>query len=990
MRRTIPFTLAALLAIASLATAQQATGNIYGAVSDESGALLPGATVTLSGASGTRTTNAASQGEFRFLNLVPGSYKLTVGLAGFSTVNREVRVQTGVNVNLDFNLKVASVEESVTVTAETPLVDAKKRGTATTMLTEELQNIPNARDPWGVLRNVPGVLLDRVNIAGNENGQQASVAGKGTATADKMWNIDGLVITDMSATGASPDYFDFDAFEEIAVSTGGNDLQTQSGGININLTTKRGTNAFHGGGRFFLSHRDMSFGNVPDELANDSRLQGSDKADHIEQISDYGFDLGGPIVKDKLWFYGTYGKQDIRLRRLVQTPDKTLLPSYNAKLNWQASPDTMVSAFYFTGVKQKFGRAVGFPVNETDDFLWNQDKAEKDGGLPGGLWKLQADHTFSPSFFVSVKAAYYDTGFGLVPRGGEAQTFTVDYVEGEAIGSYLDFLGVRPQKTANLDGNYFFEGLGGNNELKFGFGYRDAETLSVSHFVGAQLGGFRDSEGGGFAWVTRDGITNYGGKYLSAYLGDVLSKDRFTLNLGLRFDRQTAKNMESSVDANASFPNLLPAISYAGDSGNVIEWSNFSPRVGLSYALNESRKTVLRASYASYAEQLAFGNAAFVNPVAVGILAYGWNDTNGDRFVQPNEVDLGDFRYSVNVDPGDPTALSSPNKIDADWGPKRDHEVVVGLDHELGANFALGAAYTWRRATSWNFYPRLAGDCGSATVVSGCPILGPDGYTLNPSSTANGFTAATYSPNPAAVAAAGGGRMWTDYDGYSTTFNGAELTLVKRLSNKWMGRVAFSYNDWVENFDGVPVQRVNFTTPARSQAGNPGAVERNPLVDGGQVTALSGGSGKAAFYTSYKWQLYANALVQLPWSLDLSGAVFGRQGGPYPISLNLDSGGADGTMPALATAEIDSKRYDNVWNLDLRLAKTVKLGHSGMILSAEWFNVLNNNVVLSRYRYANGGSFTNVSQGADVAAQLGRIEEILVPSIFRFGVRFTF
>jgi hypothetical protein len=648
----------------------------------------------------------------------------------------------------------------------------------------------------------------------------------------------------------------------------------------------------------------------------------------------------------------------------------------------------MASAFYFVGKKQKFGRGVGFGVTETDDFLWNQDNAYVDGGIPGGLWKLQVDHTFSPNFFVSAKGAYYDTGFGLSPRGGDAQNFTIDYVDGEAIGSYQDYLAIRPQKTGNLDANYFFQGLGGNNELKFGFGYRDTETNSVSHYVGAQLGGWRTDPTGGYTWVSRDGATNYAGKYFSAYVGDVLSKDRMTLNVGVRFDRQTAKNLESSVPANASFPDLLPAVTYPGDTGNVIEWSNLSPRLGLSYALNESRKTVVRASYARYYSQLAFGDAAVVNPVAVSVLAYGWNDTNGDRFVQPGEVNLNDLQYYFGVDPDNPTALSSPNKIHSSYDPKKEDEVVVGLDHEIGANFALGAAYTWRKSNAWDFYPRLGGDCGSDPVVD-CGFLGPNGYTQNAPSTANGFTASTFSPDPNVVAAGGGGRLLTNYDGYSTTYSGLELTLTKRLSNRWMGRVAFSYNDWVDNFDGQPVQREHVTSPARSQAGNPGPVERNPLVDGGQYTALSGGSGKASFYSSIKWQLFANALVQLPWSLDLSTSVFARQGSPYPVSLNL-AAGDDGTMPALASATIDDRRYDNVYNLDLRLAKTIKLGEAGVTLSAEWFNVLNNDVVLSRYRYANGSSFTNASQGADLADSRGRIEEIIVPSIFRFGARFTF
>src|SRR5262249_42854911 len=168
------------------------------------------------------------------------------------------------------------------------------------------------RDPWGVLRAVPGVLVDRVNIAGNENGQQASAAGKGSTSADKTWNLDGINITDMSATGASPSYYDFGAFQEIQVTTGGTELTMQTGGLGINLTTKRGTNKFHGGGHGFIANDNMQSGNVPDNLKNDPRLKGSDKADHLAQVSDYGFDIGGPIIKDKPWVFGPHRKQDLR------------------------------------------------------------------------------------------------------------------------------------------------------------------------------------------------------------------------------------------------------------------------------------------------------------------------------------------------------------------------------------------------------------------------------------------------------------------------------------------------------------------------------------------------------------------------------------------------------------------------------------------------------------------------------------------------------
>jgi hypothetical protein len=986
MKRGLVLALALVMGLAPGIYAQIAGGNVYGSVTDESGAVLPGATVTISSDLGTRSTVSGATGEFRFLNLERGRYKVSVNLTGFTTVTREIQVVTGENVNLTFGLKVATVEETVTVTAETPLVDVKKRGTATTMTTEELTQVPNARDPWGVLKNVPGVLVDRVNIAGNENGQQATSGGKGAVSSDNMWNMDGLVISDMSATGASPTYFDFEAFNEITITTGGTDLNVQAGGIGINLTTKRGTNKFHGSARYFIAHDDLGFNNTPAVLDNDTRLKGglaTGKGDHLQQVTDYGADLGGPIVKDKLWFYGTWGKQDIRNVTLLQSYDKTLLPSYNFKLNWQATKDTMVSAFYFLGSKQKFGRGVGFPLNESDDFKWNQDNAFTDGGLPGGLWKAEINHTFSPNFFMSAKVAYYDTGFGLFPRGGTDQAYTLDYVNGTATGSYVTYEAIRPQKSYFVDGNYFFSGLGGNNELKFGFGFRDTKTNSHSLYGGSGLAGVINSPTDYVTYVWRDGVVEYSGKYFSAYVGDVLTKDRFSLNVGARWDGQSAKNNASTVPGNASFPNVVPGINYSGDSADVISWNTISPRVGLSYALDEGRKTVLRASYANYGQQLAFGQATDTNPVAYSFLAYAWNDANGDRVVQPGEVDLGSFLYSFNMDPDDPSALASPNRIDSNLKPKRDQEVVVGIDRELGANFAVGAAYTWRRANNWIYVPRLAGSCNFPTADN-CPILTPSDYTANAPVTRNNYTAFTYSPNAALVTAGGFGRLRTNADGYRTTYNGVEFTLTKRLSNRWMGRVAFSWQDWKDHWDGTPYGTKTVTT-----SGSPTREERDPLVQDGQVAFLSGGSGKASFYTTFKWQLYANALVQLPAGFDLSGALFSRQGGSYPVSLILPAG-VDGSLRALATPEHDTLRLDNVYNVDLRLAKAIRFGGSSLTLSAEWFNVLNNDVVLSRSRFASSSVFVATSQGADPANGRGRIEEVIAPSIFRLGARFSF
>jgi hypothetical protein len=991
-KKILTLALGLVLALAGAATAQIATGNVYGVAKDESGAVLPGVNVTITSEYGTRTTVTGTDGAFRFLSLNKGDYTVTLALAGFASAARKIKVTTGENVELEFGMKVSGVAETVEVQAETPLVDSKRRGTATTMTSEELAMVPNARDPWGVLRAVPGVMVDRVNIAGNENGQQATSSSKGQPSAENTWNVDGIVVTDMSATGASPSYYDFGAFSEITVTTGGTDLTMATGGAGVNLTTRRGTNAFHGSARFMVADESLSFGNindqdqapfVPNQLAVDPRLRNPDgsyrdQGDRINNIKDYGFDLGGPIIKDKLWFYGSYGKQDIKLWRLTNTPDDTLLPSYNGKLNWQATSNTMVSAFYFLGSKQKFGRSPGSGFQEEDGFLWDQKDAFTDGGLPGGLWKLQVDHTFSPNLFVSLKGMYYDTGFGLAPRGDTSKSYTLDSVASQALGTFYDYLAVRPQKNLTADGSYFFQGLGGSHELKFGFSYRDIKTHSVTTYSGNQITGHITSATNIVARVYRGRDTTYTGKYLNAYVGDMFTKDRFTFNLGIRFDGQKAKNLESSAPANAGLPDQLPAAVFPGNDDWLQDWKNFSPRVGMSYALDESRRTIARASYARYYQQLAFGNVTVENPTAVGYIAYGWNDANGDRFVQPSEIDFSSVRYSSAVNLADPGSVSpdTVNKIDRDRKPRTDDEFIVGLDRELGASFAAGVAFTYRRGTNWSTNDfltgvgyRFAGACSDPTnpTKATCPLMQASDYTQNAPVSQNGYTGFSYTPNPALVTAGRSGRLVTNRDGYSTSYKGLELSLNKRLSNKWMARAAFTYGDWTQNVDSA----VNFN-------GNPTRLQQDSLVDGDQVSLLSSGSGKGQlYYTGQKWQFYANALYQLPWGIDISGTAWGRQGGLKPVFLNIAAGG-DGTLSVAATPTVDAERYDNVWDFDLRLAKTFRFGKQAYFtLAGEWFNVANSGQVLVRIRQAN-------------AAAYNRIDEVLNPSIFRLGATFGF
>jgi hypothetical protein len=460
-------------------------------------------------------------------------------------------------------------------------------------------------------------------------------------------------------------------------------------------------------------------------------------------------------------------------------------------------------------------------------------------------------------------------------------------------------------------------------------------------------------------------------------VGDVFTRNRLTLNAGLRFDRQSARNLASEAPANKSFPALLPALKFAGSSADNISWSDLSPRLGMSYALDESRKTVLRASAARYAGQLSYGNVAGAtgqNPVAVSYLSYGWNDLNGDRFVQPNEVLFSNFIGASNVDPNNPAAVgATPNQIDKDLKSKKDTEVVLGVDHELSANFAVGGALTYRKSTDWQYTPRLAAPCPSGVD---CAIIGPADYIANAPVTrtigGQSYTAQSYSPRASLVSAGGFGRYRTNQDGYSTTFKGLELTLNKRMANKWRARLALSLNDWTESFEGTPVS----TNPGTLGSGNPTRQDIAGLENGGQVSVLGGGSGKAAFYSSFKWQVFASAGVTLPASFDLSASFFGRQGGLLPVILRL-GGGSDGTLNALAAGPVDRERYAALTNLDLRLARNSKVGSVTITPSLELFNVLNNDVVLGVFRQATSASFR-------------RVDDVVSPRILRIGARVSF
>ena len=159
--------------------------------------------------------------------------------------------------------------------------------------------------------------MDRENIGGNMSGQQSNYVSRGGNPTNNKWSLDGVDITDMAATGASPSYYDFDAFEEMTINTGGVDVTQQTGGVGINLVTKSGTDKFRGIVAL-LRHEPAASSRRTSPTRSGCRAPRS--GNPIQDIQDYGFEVGGPIKKGKAWIWGSFGKQARRRRRARLLP----------------------------------------------------------------------------------------------------------------------------------------------------------------------------------------------------------------------------------------------------------------------------------------------------------------------------------------------------------------------------------------------------------------------------------------------------------------------------------------------------------------------------------------------------------------------------------------------------------------------------------------------------------------------------------------------
>ena len=1016
--RAIVLAFVALLATSALANAQSQVGEIFGKATDQSGAVLPGVTVTLTSPILLQPQVAVTSetGTYQFPRLGIGTYTVKFELTGFKTVVVEgVQVTVGFSAQINGQLGVSTVQETITVTGQSPIVDTKDTGTHQTFTNELLQSIPSARDPWVILQQTAGIAMDRENIGGNMSGQQSNYVSRGGNPTNNKWSLDGVDITDLSATGASPSYYDFDAFEEMTINTGGVDVTQQTGGVGINLVTKSGTDRFKGSSRFYVTPDETESQNVTDA----QRVQGATSGNPIQDIKDYGVEVGGPLKKGKAWIWGSFGKQTVDVGVVgfyqpsancqafrnsavaLATPiedvnnclntDRTLLQTTNLKADVQLFKGNKLTLFNNFAKKVRNARGA--------DDLNPIEATSRQQAVPStfgkNFWRVGPNPTYkfgdqwvvSDRLLVDVQYAHIANNFILDFHEDSLKDVQRTLIISTGLNgrSGTQSVNIRPANSVNFNANYFMPGrLGGDHSFKLGGYYRDNFSESPSTTGGHAIARFPTDLSNNCAaiaaanptahtaWcqaqLTRDGLSVYDLKNVSLYAQDTLVHGRLTAQLGVRYDRNHDQVLAAQITANPILPEWLPAASFAGADPGIV-FNNFSPRLGLTYDLLGNGKTLARANYARYYGQVGTGGiASQINPVNAAFVRFPWNDANGDKFIQANEVLTGVNEVLAtggNYNPSNPTAVGTPNTIDPNLKNDVTDEFIIGVDREIGAGFAVGANYIWRKYGDFQFSDLV----GITTADYTATQFTPAASACPAAQSADCPTVTYYVPNFQLPTTS----VLTNAAGFNRTFNGFEITGRKRLSNRWLMNTSFAYNSTIVNFDDFPGSISSTSTTSSALVEDP---TNRALRDGFQYDYPTAGSGIGNVWVNSKWLFKISGMYQLPFSVNVSAFYNARQGYPFERFMQGRSRPRGGGVANVLIDPVGESRLPNFQNLDFHVERPVKAGRARFVPSLDVFNVTNNNTI-------------QAIRGTQNASNANNIQALVAPRVLRFGVRFN-
>jgi hypothetical protein len=700
---------------------------LTGTVTDESGALLPGVTVTASSPSligGPVTSVTDGTGTYRFPAVLPGTYSITATLSGFRTVERsEIRLPVGETVTVDFQLPVASVTDTIVVRGESPVVDVTSSAAPVNIDSELLQNLPTGRFQPDIINTVPGVALN--SAFGGETDSNALL-------------MDGVDVSDPE--GGTPwAFFNYNWVQEVqVVALGANAEYGEFTGLAANSIIRSGSNQFSGLFEYWTVRPGWLSSNTS-SLPED--LQEEFTPEQIESWFDSTAQLGGPIVRDKLWFFS--GFQFLRENRvpagasIANTEDN---PRFLTKINWAASPAVRVEGFF---EKDKFdvtGRGTGrFRPPETTIVEPS----------PEINWNARLTWTVSDRTLVEVRSGGYNGYFPLDPTppgtvDGPAPRY--DLLTGlySVNTPYFGRFDRRPITTTATVTRYVDQFMGKNHEFKFGFEYQNARVKNQGGYPGDIF--YLDYGGEPYlAYLYEGYLQNATINRTSLFAQDTWTvTDRLTLNPGLRINFN-----RGSVDT----------------SGNVLSTTPIAPRLGFAWDVAGDHKTLVRGHYGRYHDALLTGTFSFM-------------DTNGlSPFITALVLAPGEFEEIDRIDPETSFGISE------DISQSYVDQFLFGVERELFTDFSLTAQYIRRNFENFMAFT----DTGSEYEEVAVTDPGPDGEsgTADDGGTFTAFSLL----NPGASF-----RLMTNPDGAFRHYNAFQLIGRKRWSRNWQMLGAYTWS----------------------------------------------------------------------------------------------------------------------------------------------------------------------------------------------------
>ncbi|HTQ59141.1 MAG TPA: TonB-dependent receptor [Candidatus Solibacter sp.] len=953
MKKAVLFLFGLITFFPAFLSAQIAvTGKITGVVTDSSGAAVPNATVTVKSSAlmTPRTSTTSADGVYLFDLLPPGTYQVTITATGFRTEDQTgIVITAGFTATVSPKLQVGEVTQTVQVEGE-PVVDLQTAQTSTTFDQTLLQNIPSGRDPWSTVAQMPGVTSSTFDVAGDNSYQQSAMQVHGSTQAEQIYSYNGL---DLNWPGANGGYTQFytnhDSFDEFQVVADNAPAAVPIGGVYMNMVTKSGSNELHGQAAVYYLTAGTQAG-VKFPVYNGSPVTSGSPFD---STLDASASLGGALIKDKWWLFGSYRRYDLR-QEILSVTDQAGSPvvdvnhqtNTDLRSDFQVNSKNKFSFIWMYNEQNRFFRRDTAYSFVTQEASWLQIEPAY---ILEGLWTSQVTNNLILDFRVGYNKIVFPLSYqpGVTTSALNVQDVSLSTETGAAPYQFANPAWVL-KWTAG--GSWYKPNWKGTHNVQFGFEWGksyNSYVYNVNQGINVLLDGGAPYQV--LAYNTPTTQKNYF-RDTSFFVQDTWNiKRRLTLNLGLRYDNFRTYYPVQQSNPNETFPQLFPITSYAA-SGNLVDWNNVSPRIGVAYDPTGKGDSVIRFGYGLYYIMQGTGLAETANPVGLSGKYYAWTDTNGDGIPQQSEwLPQGAATAPVSEFGGSSTHIN-PN-----MSRPYSEEVSAGYERQVWSDLRLGVTYYYRTKKNLIGIENSAvskSDYVPVTTIGGNPIINP--ITNQP------LTLYSFQPSDPALYSAFNYVVTNVPLLNDDSYHGVEITAVKRLSHK------------LQVLGGFTIQRQKGVYGRGFSDQATGDNFTDPNYD------INRNNNYLNLDSTYVFKV--DATYELPWKVGTS-VNFQHYTG-YPLqpteTFNVPNGQGVNVGESIILQPAGALRLPSVNMLNLRLSREFAIYSDKWRLTptVDFFNVTNAQTVIGKVTTIGGSYLYPYST--------------INPFVTRFGLRFTF